>query len=163
MKAAVAEAEAKRRLAAFMDRTSRIPWMRERLGSFEVALILGLRNLLTEAGLDEAEGRNTESYAAHYSFLYGMLSSLRHLFFWEALQARIRDRSVQLKRAPEMEDAEAVLQELEVMNNAAVRDDVQARFRRLLAGKEATEARQKVMDQAKALELLHTLKEIPKA
>lgn len=165
MQAKAARAEANRRVAAFMERTANLQWMRSRLGSFEEALFGGLRNLLDEANRDEVENRSTESFSAHYVFLYGLFTSLQHLFFWKALESRVEDIGIQLHRPPTTQDAELVMRELEIFNSAASRDDVQARFRQKLASSQndVVELRKRVMEQARAYEILNTLKDIPKA
>lgn len=164
MQAEVARAEAQKRVAAFLERTMNQTWLRQRLGSFEIALLGGVRNLLNEASSDEETGRLKESRAAHFSFLYGLFTSLRYLFFWYALQARVADVSESQKRPPEMEDAEHIMRELDIFNSAASRDDVQARFRKLLAeGGEVAEARRRVLEQAKIFDALNSLREVPKA
>jgi hypothetical protein len=98
-------------------------------------------------------------------FLYGLFTSLQHLFFWKALESRVEDIGTQLHRPPTTEDAELVMRELEVFNAAASRDDVQARFRQKLASSqnEVVELRKRVMEQARAYDLLNTLKDTPKA
>lgn len=165
MQAKAARAEANRRVAAFMERTANLQWMRSRLGSFEEALFGGLRNLLDEANRDEVENRSSESFSAHYVFLYGLFTSLQHLFFWKALESRVEDIGLQLHRPPTTQDAELVMRELEIFNSAASRDDVQARFRQKLASSQndVVELRKRVMEQARAYEILNTLKDIPKA
>jgi hypothetical protein len=165
MRAKAARAEANRRVAAFMERTANLQWMRSRLGSFEEALFGGLRNLLDEANKDETKNRSTESFSAHYMFLYGLFTSLQHLFFWKALESRVEDVGDQLHRPPTTEDAELVMRELEIFNAAASRDDVQARFRQKLTSSQndVVELRKRVMEQARAYELLNTLKDPPKA
>jgi hypothetical protein len=148
-----------------MVRTANLPWMRARFGSFETALLGGLRNLLEDAEKDESENRSSESRSAHYMFLYGLFTSLRHFFFWKAMQSRLSDVSRRLQRPSESHDAELVMNELEVHNSAASRDDVQAHFRRLLASPESevAELRKRVMEQAHAYDVLNVLKDIPKA
>lgn len=165
MQAKAARAAAQRRVASFMERTANLQWMRSRFGSFEEALLGGLRNLLDEANRDEAENRSSESFSAHYAFLYGLFTSLQHLFFWKALESRVEDIGILAQRAPTTEDAELVMRELEIFNSAASRDDVQMRFRQKLSAAETdvVELRKRVMEQARAYEVLNTLKTIPKA
>jgi hypothetical protein len=165
MQAEAAVAAAKRRVAAFLERTANLPWMRKRFGSFEVSLLGGLRNLLGEADKDETENRSSESYAAHYAFLYGLFTSLRHLFFWKALECRLEDLSHRLGRPADTNDAELIMRELEVFNTAALRDDAQAKFRSLLSPEEdrVVEMRKRVMQQAHAYDTLNMLKDPPKA
>lgn len=164
MRAELGRAEAQRRVAAFMERTHKLPWMRSRLLDFEVAILGGVRNLLNDAADDEAAGRSAESRAAHYSFLYGLFTSLRYLFFWYALQARVSDQCRAQGRPPEMEDAELIMRELDIFNSAASKDDVQARFRKILSeGNEVAEARRRVLEQAKIFDALNDLKDWPKA
>lgn len=165
MQAEAAIAAAKRRVAAFLERTANLPWMRRRFGSFEGALLGGVRNLLGEADKDESENRSSESYAAHYAFLYGLFTSLRHLFFWKALECRLEDLSERLGRPADTNDAEMIMRELEVFNSAALRDDAQSKFRMFLSPEadKVAEARKRVMEQARAYETLNMLKDPPKA
>ena len=165
MQAQAVRAAANRRVAAFMERTANLQWMRSRFGSFEEALLGGLRNLLDEANKDETESRSSESFSAHYTFLYGLFTSLQHLFFWKALDSRVEDIGLQLHRSPEKGDVELVMRELEVFNSAASRDDVQARLRKKLSAAEndVVELRKRVMEQAKAYDILNMLKDMPKA
>lgn len=147
-----------------MERTSALPWMRGRFASFEIALLAGVRNLLLDSAEDEARGRNKESRAAHYTFLYGIFTSLRYLFFWYALQARLSDVCAEAARPPEMEDAERIMAELEIFNSAAVRADVQAGLRAALdEGTGLDDIRRRVTEQARVYDLLNTSKEMPKA
>ncbi len=126
---AISKGEAKKRLAAFLERTSNQSWMRNRFGSFERALLGGMRNLIAESRKDEQQGRSDESTAAVLLFLYGLSSTLMNRFFWLALQARLHSVT---GRPVEPSDAEDVLRELEVYNDAGMRDQVQAYFQREL-------------------------------
>jgi hypothetical protein len=151
--------EARMRVAAFMERTTNQPWMRKRLGTFEQALLEGCRNLLDESVKDEAEGRCPESQTAHFVFLYGLLSSFRHLFFWAAFNARMAGAAVD--KQPDEEDAEMILRELEVYNAASMRDDVQARFSKILT--ENRDVLKRVMEQAHSYDIFNAKNEPPKA
>lgn len=128
---------ARQRVQALLERTANTPWMRARFGSFETALVEGLRNLLAEADHDEETGRSSESLAAHYTFLYGLFSALHHLFFTLALQARLSDNARASGRAPDQNDAAMVLRELEVFHQASVRPSTQRRFFQLLTNSRA--------------------------
>lgn len=153
--------EARKRVAAFMERTTNLPWMRKRFGSFEQALLEGCRNLLDESMKDEAEGRCDESQLAHFVFLYGLLSSFRHLFFWAAFNLRMTGAALNAEGQPREEDVELILRELEVYNAAATRDDVQARFSKILM--ENQEDLKRVMEQAHSYDIFNSKNEPPKA
>lgn len=156
---------AKRRVASFLERTTNLPWMRQRLGSFEKSIIGGLRNLLAEADRDEAENHCAESYSAHYSVLYGLFAALQHLFFLKATESKLADRAQFFRRAPEPSDLEMVLQELNVFHATSVGDVNQSYFRRELAQDPSSEdaLRKRVQAQSRAYDLLNPLKDFPKA
>lgn len=165
MQADAAVAAAKQRVASFLERTIRLPWMRQRLWSFETSVILGLKNLLAEAETDEAQNRSSESYSAHYLTLYGLFTTLQRIFFWKAVESKLADRAELLRRAPLEEDLKQVLQELDVFHAGAISDKNQADFRRMLTQKDqgAADARKRIQEQARAYDLLNPFGNMPKA
>lgn len=168
MLARVAEQEqfAKRRVAALMERTLNVPWMRSRVGSFETALLGGLRNLLAESAKDLAEGRSHESREAICFFLFGLLSSLRTVFYREAMNARIPVLAADHGRlTPTDEDTSDAVFEARVFNNAAQREAALDKFRALLslAPESAGQNLDRLMEQARTYDLLNSSKGIPKA
>lgn len=160
------ENAAKKRVAAFMERTLNVEWMRRRAGSFEAALLGGLRNLLTESAKDLVDSSMPESREAVCFFLFGLLSSLRTVFYREAMHARIESLARQRGHiVPTDEDTADAVFEARVFNNAAQREVVLEKFRVSLA---LAPARQKedidrLLEQAKLYDTLNANKGMPKA
>lgn len=163
----VAEQEnlAKKRVAEFLERTLNVAWVRARAGSFETALLGGLRNLLAEAARDLVAGSVPESREATCFFLFGLLSSLRTVFYREAMQARIAALAAQRGHpAPTDDDVSDAVFEARVFNNAAQREVALERFRVGLAlAPSHQEDVDRLLEQAKLYDVLNANKGIPKA
>ena len=140
--------------------------MLARYGSFEMALLGGLRNLLAETAKDLVSGRYIESREATCFFLFGVLSSLRTVFYREAMHARVAALSAERGRlTPTDEDTSDAVFEARVYNNAAQREDVLERFRALLALAPVADPSglDRLMEQARVYDTLNTSKGVPKA
>lgn len=154
---------ARRRVAEFMSRTLNVSWMRERVASFETALLGGLRNLLAESAKDLMEGRSMESREAVCFFLFGVFSSLRTVFYREAMHARVTALSSSRGRlTPTETDVNDAVFEARIYDLAAQREDVLRRFRTKLALAEQA-SDDALMRQAKLYDTLNPSKAIPKA
>lgn len=156
---------ARRRVAAFMEKTTNVPWMRHRFGSFEVALNGGLRNLIDEANKDVAEGKMAESREATFFFLFGLMSTLRTAFYREAMKTRSDAAALARGGSATDEDTADAVFEARIWNNAAQREDVLTRFRvRLGLATDADKAyHDRLMKQAQIFDTLNPGKEHPKA
>lgn len=164
----VAEQEqlAKRRVAEFMERTLNVGWMRRRAGSFETALLGGLRNMLAESAKDLVSGSMPESREATCFFLFGLLSSLRTVFYREAMHARVAALAAQRGHvAPTDEDTADAMFEARVFDNAAQREVALERFRvsLSLASVQQQEDVDRLLEQAKLYDALNANKGMPKA
>jgi hypothetical protein len=163
----VAEQEnlAKKRVAEFLERTLNVAWVRARAGSFEVALLGGLRNLLAETARDMLTGSVPESREATCFFLFGLLSSLRTVFYREAMQARVAALAAQRGHpAPTDDDISDAVFEARVFNNAAQREVALEKFRVSLAlAPSRQEDVDRLLEQAKLYDALNANKGMPKA
>lgn len=163
----VAEQEnlAKKRVAEFLERTLNVARVRARAGSFEVALLGGLRNLLAETARDMLTGSVPESREATCFFLFGLLSSLRTVFYREAMQARVAALAAQRGHpAPTDDDVSDAVFEARVFNNAAQREVALEKFRVSLAlAPFRQEDVDRLLEQAKLYDALNANKGMPKA
>jgi hypothetical protein len=112
------------------------------------------------------EGSLPESREATCFFLFGLLSSLRTVFYREAMHARIAALARQRGHlvATERDKADAVF-EARVFNNAAQREVVLEKFRvsLALASAQQQEEVDRLLEQAKWYDALNANKGVPKA